>query len=158
MFVYLHTKFQVSSIILTGLLHFQPPPLPQNKSLLSTPRLGLSKLYDISPYFCLKFNTFSKFYWKLVLIVEHMYYISCLRFDINILYNIQTASNSTQIFSGTIQNIRQSSNIFSNKHLITLATCFLVYSSYYYKLVITIFVITNILFWFDWKNILQYMY
>ena len=87
-----------------------------------------------------------------------MYYISCLRFDINILYNIQTASNSTQIFSGTIQNIRQSSNIFSNKHLITLATCFLVYSSYYYKLVITIFVITNILFWFDWKNILQYMY
>ena len=45
MCVYVRTKFQVSSIILTSFKQVVIFPLPQNKPLKSSPRLGLKRLF-----------------------------------------------------------------------------------------------------------------
>ena len=50
--VYLHTKFQVSSIILTSFRQRREVTLPssvQSEPLKSPPRLGLSKLWSVIP-------------------------------------------------------------------------------------------------------------
>ena len=52
--VYLHAKFEVCSIILTGFRQgviLSPPPSPQNKPLKRPPRLGLRKHYTSSLIF-----------------------------------------------------------------------------------------------------------
>ena len=49
MCVYLRTKFQVSSIILTSFKQviLPPPTPPQNEALKSPPRLGLMRLHSL---------------------------------------------------------------------------------------------------------------